>query len=239
MELLANLEIPSEAPAWFKLFATQQNALVAHITQLRTEQEKQRSELDAIKLKMAQQNQVIGELREYCYTLKAESVREQNHSRINNCEIVGLPEHDEESLVDIMVSAAKLFGLQKFGRKDIAVIHRVNRFDNAAGKPRNIVCRFAGYDSKKAFMSAKSAYVEAKQSIWARDVGRGVGDGKVYFRNHYCPDSKVLYSKCWEFYDKNKWKKIYSYGGVIYMQKTDKSSPVAIRVAEDMAKLLG
>ena len=112
-----------------------------------------------------------------------------NHSRLNNIEISGLPESTAENLVEMMTT----FGANikvNIQPSDIDKIHRIPTFKKK--NPRPVVVRFTSNIKKTEILEAVKLMVKEKQKITAQVFGSD-NRNLVFVNHHLTPDMKYLH----------------------------------------------
>ncbi|KAI5634398.1 hypothetical protein NE865_12894 [Phthorimaea operculella] len=86
--------------------------------------------------------------------LEETSMKQEQWSRLQNVEIVGVPEMKDESLTDVAIKLAEFAGLQ-LQPDEIEFAHRVQAKRQVTGRPRAIVVRFRKRATKDNYIRAR------------------------------------------------------------------------------------
>lgn len=175
----------------------------------------------------------IKELQGTIKTIEHDFGKHEQWSRLQNVEIVGIPENQDEDVTDLVTKIAENAALT-LTTSELEFAHRVQPKRPAGGKPRAIVVRFKNRRIKDAFLSA----VRKRKNLCTTDIGIK-GDSKSFFVNeHLTQRNKKLFMTC-----KNKAKE-FSYQYVwtkncrIYIRKDDTSPHRLISCESDLLKIV-
>jgi len=123
--------------------------------------------------------------------LKFRFEKMQQHSRINNLELSGVPEYPNEDLVQLMSKLGETIG-EQIVVEDLDKIHRVNSFDKSRHRP--IICRFISNIKKSKVLSAFGAYsktaMQEGENVTADIVGIKTQD-LIFLNHHLTPEKKT------------------------------------------------
>ncbi|RVE40802.1 hypothetical protein evm_014547 [Chilo suppressalis] len=124
-------------------------------------------------------------------SMEEASLKQEQWSRLQNLEIIGIPEADNENLPDMMIIMAKHLKVS-LEFQDLDFVHRVQAKRPVKGKSRNIVVRFQNRSKKDAFLSA----ARKTGGITSEDVGLDGEPTAVYVNEHLTIKNKLLLNKC-------------------------------------------
>ncbi|CAH2240433.1 jg22143 [Pararge aegeria aegeria] len=149
--------------------------------------------------------------------------RQQQQARMNNLEIVGLPQTSNESPSDLILRVAKYAGVE-LKLDDIDFAHRVQPQKPIAGRPKPIVVKLKDRLCKDRLLSG----LKSKKGICTRDIGIEGPEKKFFVNEHLTPVNKQLLRQLnsWQhkkpinmsgletaafFYGKMKNRRLYAY----------------------------
>ncbi|KAL4718097.1 hypothetical protein ACJJTC_010928 [Scirpophaga incertulas] len=101
--------------------------------------------------------------------IERESLKRDQWSRLQNVELVGVPESVDESLSVLVEKVAKHIQVP-IASEDLEFIHRVQSKRQQKLKPRNIIMRFRNREKKDLFLSA----ARKTRSLSSSDIGMQV-----------------------------------------------------------------
>ncbi|VVC92492.1 unnamed protein product [Leptidea sinapis] len=110
------------------------------------------------------------------------SPKQQQWGRLNNLEIVGLPEKSNESLPDIIRKIALHAGVA-LTSEQIEFIHRVQPRQHISGRPKPIVVKLSNRDLKDHILSG----LRRKRGIQTSDIGISGSSQKFFVNEHLTP----------------------------------------------------
>ena len=154
----------------------------------------------------------------------------QQYLRINNLEVVGLPEpNDGESEEKLLLNAFNnLQGLENPIRaEDIDISHPLNT-KRRDGKAVHVV-RFISRKTKLQILDAKKRAENKEYRFRNRDV---------YVNEHLSPNNRSLFAKAQEKKRELNYKYCWTRGGSINMRKTDDSQVITISKDTDLVNLV-
>ena len=172
----------------------------------------------------------VDKIREEIDKLNMEINNIQQYLRVNNLEIVGLPEpnenEDDETL--ILNALNNLEGIeQPIRHEDIDISHPLNsnRKDN---KPVHVV-RFISRKTKNLILAAMK--LEANKQFKFRNKD-------VYVNEHLSKQNRSLFAKAQEKKRNLGYKHCWTRGGIINLRKTDNSQTIVISSDQDLVNLV-
>ena len=177
----------------------------------------------------ATEDATIDGLRKEIVEIQAELNNIQQYLRVNNLEIVGLPEPNENEAEETLIVNAlnNLAGIDvPIRHEDIDISHPLpsNRKD---GKAVHVV-RFISRKTKGMILSAKKQAANKQYKFRNKDV---------YINEHLSKQNRSLFAKAQGQKTALEYKYCWTRGGVINLRKTDNSQIVTITCEEDLANL--
>jgi len=197
---------------------------------------------DKIIVEMADSKRQIVQLEAENSTLKStlcnvqrDIVELQQRTRIQNIEIKGFPETENEDLMAVLFSLAQFLKVP-FEPDCINVVHRTQA---AEGRIRPIVVNFFSRELKKLWVDR----ARKLRSINARDINRRLANSKIYINEHLCPANKRLLGRAnaarRALPAGSLFKYIWSHEGKIFCKKEVGARTEIIRCDEDIVKYIG
>lgn len=107
--------------------------LQASYCQLQTENDSLKNEVSVLQNQISLCEDQLSELR-------SQFGKQQQQARINNLEIVGLPQMNNENTIDLIRNIAKYAGVE-LNHDDIEFAHRIQPQKTIAGRPKSIVVK--------------------------------------------------------------------------------------------------
>ncbi|VVC95316.1 unnamed protein product, partial [Leptidea sinapis] len=117
-------------------------SLSSQMSQLQTSYSQLQDENDHLKSDVRTLQERISVSEDQLLELRSQFCRQQQQARMNNLEIVGLPQTSSESPVDLVLKIAKYAGVV-LNRGDIDFAHSVQPQKAIAGRPKPIVAKLA------------------------------------------------------------------------------------------------
>ena len=177
-----------------------------------------------------QQSPEIKDIRTEITTIQTEINSIQQYLRVNNLEIVGLPEpnHGETEEKLLINAINELEGLAEIVRpEDIDISHPLNS-NRKDGKTVHVV-RFISRKTKGMILAAKK--LEANKQFKFRNKD-------VYINEHLSKGNRALFAAAQDKKRTLNYKFCWTRGGTIHMRKTDDSPVVTISAPEDLTNLV-
>ena len=173
---------------------------------------------------------VIQEIRKDIVNIQGELNNIQQYLRVNNLEIVGLPEANEgENEETLLINALNdLQGMEYPVRhEDIDISHPLNS-NRKDGKPVHVV-RFVSRKTKNMILNAKKRDDNKQYKFRNKDV---------YINEHLSKQNRALFAAAQERKRNLDYKYCWTRGGVVNMRKTDNSQIVTISSTDDLVNLV-
>lgn len=160
----------------------------------------------------------------------------EQYTRINNIEIRGIPETNEENVIGILSSVAKLIDV-KFEETQVGATHRVPTYTTGEHKP--IIVRFISRQTKNAWLNGYALTKKTRKvrCLNTQDFKRNFPVGDVYISEHLCYYRKQLLAKTKAFAKAKGIKHVFTNNGCVYVKKDDTAKKVKICSEEDFRRL--
>ncbi|KAI5645680.1 hypothetical protein NE865_02347 [Phthorimaea operculella] len=161
--------------------------------------------------------------------LQNEQYVSQQRDRMNNVEILGIPEKSNENVTQYLLSIANFVGAQ-ISNSDIVHIHRVPT--RVPGKPKNIIVKFKSTLLKDTLISA----VRNKKSITTTDLKINDAATSVYVNEHLVPYYKALQKEVRVAAKASGYEFVWIRNCKIYVRKNKTSPAFVIQYRSDLQK---
>ncbi|CAK1581263.1 unnamed protein product [Parnassius mnemosyne] len=124
--------------------------------------------------------------------LEVENRKQQQWQRLQNLELVNIPEDKDEELLNIVLKTANHVGAD-IQPTDIEFAHRVQPRRNAsAHKARSVIVRFRQRSIKDRVIAAARKH----RNMTTRDIGMGGEETRIYINEHLIKENKMLLGSC-------------------------------------------
>ncbi|XP_047523168.1 uncharacterized protein LOC125061680 [Pieris napi] len=184
-----------------------------------------REEVNQLKNDIQNNNSVIDELR--CQINK-----QQQWNRMNNLEIVGLPQTKNESTRALIKTIAKHANVV-LQDEHIEYANRVQPKQYVSGKPKTIVVRLKSRDIKDEILSG----LRRRRGIQTLDIGLS-GESKKFFVNeHLTPENKQLLKEAKALAAKKGFKFVWVRNCCIFLRRNEESPVITINFRRDLEKI--
>ncbi|KAK8768006.1 hypothetical protein V5799_005213 [Amblyomma americanum] len=138
-------------------------------------------ELEALKKEHAALKLEKDELAQTLAKTQKELIELKQYSRLSNVEIKGIPETEDESLVEVVQKIGEKIGMD-VETTDIDVVHRVPTKEKTK---KNVIVKFASRAARDKFLQSAR-----KKRLSANDIGFSETT-PVYLNEHLCPEYKA------------------------------------------------
>lgn len=172
-------------------------------------------------------------LQEKVESLEEEGSKRDQWSRLQNIELVGIPEQDNESLPDVMVKLAKYVGAP-LQQSDVEFAHRVQAKRPTKGKPRAIIARLRERATKDALVHGSRKC----RGMTTKDLGLEGEPLKVHVNEHLTVANKNLLSKCRKRATEKEYTFVWTKNCRIYVRKAENKPYIQISKEADLKKIV-
>lgn len=163
--------------------------------------------------------------------LEEDNARQQQWFRLNNLEIVGVPETRTEVTCEVVLEVAKHLGVE-VNPGEVEFAHRVQpRVLASAERGRAIVVRFRNRFTKDRLVAA----ARRSKNLTAKDLGLG-DNSRIYINEHLTKLNKALLRDCKMKAKELCYKYVWTKNCRIYMRKNDTSPPQLVNSTADLVK---
>ncbi|KAJ2944994.1 hypothetical protein O0L34_g1891 [Tuta absoluta] len=168
-------------------------------------------------------------------TLEDTSMKQEQWSRLQNVEIVGVPEMKDESLISIASKLAEYAGLQ-LQPDEIEFAHRVQAKRQVKGRPRAIIVCFRKRTTKDNYLSALKKMRDLNST---NSIGMEGEPSAIFVNEHLTTRNKTLLNKCKTIAKKEKgYQFVWIKNCRIYTRKTQGSPFILITKESDLNKIV-
>ena len=165
--------------------------------------------------------------------MKKENNARDQWSRMNNVEIVGIPERKDENLTVVTCKIAAFFGIP-LQPSDVQFAHRVTPRSENARKPKIVIAKLARVDLKDNLIAA----VRLKRGLSTKDIGFPGEEKKIFINYHLSRDNKNLLLKTKEYAKSKGIKYVWVSRSRIFLRRSDTSPVQLISTIADFDKII-
>lgn len=166
-------------------------------------------------------------------SMEEASLKQEQWCRLQNIEIVGVPESSDENLPKIVEDIAKHLGVP-LAQQELDFVHRVQAKRQVKGKPRNIIVRFQNRMKKDTILSS----ARKSGGITLKDIGLKGELKTVYINEHLTVKNKQLLNKCKAIAKECNYKFIWTKNCRVYTRKAENSPYILLSCEEDLKKII-
>ncbi|XP_050684069.1 uncharacterized protein LOC126978977 [Leptidea sinapis] len=159
--------------------------------------------------------------------------KQQQWGRLNNLEIVGLPEKSNESLPDIIRKNALHAGVA-LTSEQIEFIHRVQPRQHISGRPKPLVVKLSNRDLKDHILSG----LRRKRGIQTSDIGISGSSQKFFVNEHLTPVNKNIFNEAKKLALEKGYKFIWIRNCNIFLRRSEQQPVISINSMKDLAKIV-
>ncbi|VVD00879.1 unnamed protein product [Leptidea sinapis] len=181
-------------------------SLSSELSQLQVAQNHLQSENDQLKSDLCTLQARVTFSEDQLSDLRSQFGRQQQQGRINNLDIVGLPQMTSESPTDLVLKIAEYAGVE-LKPDDIEFAHRIQPQKPTAGRPKPIVVKMSDRICKDKLLSG----LKRKMGICTKDIGFSGLEKKFFVNEHLTPENKQLLKKTKKFRTKRSIQVLYGY----------------------------
>lgn len=176
--------------------------------------------------------------------LKADLNRQEQYSRSNCLELVGIPEVKNESVLTIVTLVAQVLGLP-LTKSEVDCCHRLAkpatiRHPATDGRHRNIIIKFVNRWKKEEFIKAR----RVRRNLCVRELSLNIPNltihdmaGAVYVNESLPKNNRILPAKCREYKKAHEIQYLWIRREQTLMRKSESSDIISISSEYDLNKL--
>ena len=163
------------------------------VTRLRQELLGMKEEINSLKQEVQQKDETIKKLERRIEEVEKRRDDNENHNRLNNIRINGIPETKDESCEDIVIKVAGALGVE-IDPNDIDRAHRTGK--PKKDEPKAIICRFNKFKARKQITMNKKKLKDDEEvmktlvTVLDNDLKIKLGDEAKIFINDDLTKSK-------------------------------------------------
>lgn len=154
----------------------------------------------------------------------------EQQSRMNNVEICGIPEKENENLFSVVSRVGESIGCNVMA-SEVDTFYRVPTFDSS--KPKPIIIRFLSKQKRDSFLGASR--VKRRQSEGKIQVDNISRD--LFINEHLTSSNKKLFKKTRDTARSKNYKFTWTRNGSIFVRKDERSKIIKISGEADLAKI--
>lgn len=214
-------------------FKMELSSIVNSIDYHSKEQNDLKSSVNTIKRDLTQLKKTEQELAECKNQLKEiteEYQVQQQRDRLNNLEISGIPESQNENVSQHLHRICQVLGIALCD-DDIIHIHRVPT--RVSNNPKLIIVKFKSQLIKDSIISA----TRKKKGLTTTEIGIKGDNRRVYVNEHLTPYYKALYRKARELAAASSFQFVWIRNCKIFARRNDTSPSFFLKNQADLAKL--
>lgn len=189
--------------------------------------------VDVIEIDSKTNNQEVRILKEQVLSLQSQINLQQQRDRIQNLEISGIPEKNNEQLNNILIAIANVAGLN-LSDQDIEFVTRVQPRTKIPGRPKLIIAKMKSRLIRDSIISG----VRAKKGLTTTDINFLGESKKIYVNEHLTPANKLLYKNTRQKASALKYQFTWIRDGKIFVRKDDTSPYILVKDMPDLDKLI-
>lgn len=171
--------------------------------------------------------------------LEEDNARQQQWSRLQNIEVIGIPENKDEDTTQIVVKLADKIGIKLEGN-DVEFAHRVqSRKSSSLASSRTIIARLRHRHTKDTLIAAARKHRNLKPS----DIGLSAHNTldsrntNIYINEHLTHSNRALLKLCKNKAKETMYKYVWTKNCRIYVRRDEKSPPIPIITDTDLSKI--
>lgn len=194
--------------------------------QLHNENEDLKKDLSSLRDRVCESENQVSQLR-------AQIGKQQQTARLNNLEVVGLPQTSNESPTNLIIKIAKHAGVD-LQLNDIEFAHRVQPLMTVQGRPKPIVAKLKDRKLKDEILSG----LRRRKGVNTTDIGLGNDNKKIFINEHLTPENKSLLKSVKSLAKENAFKYVWVRNCNIFLRKNEESPVIYISCQEDLKKIV-
>lgn len=175
---------------------------------------------------------LIEPLQSQCNAIQLKVDDFEQRSRMNNVEIVGVPEKQNENLLNLITKQLSNIIQYPIVEQDIDTIHRVASFDHNTTRPKNIIVRFVSQLKKENFLAS----ARKNKNLTANNLNFAEAN-KIFLNDHLSPKNKLILRQVRESARDNSFKYVWVRQCKIFTRKNDNSPIIIINSERDIKKI--
>ncbi|KAG7313192.1 hypothetical protein JYU34_000287 [Plutella xylostella] len=166
--------------------------------------------------------------------IEASYNRQEQHQRLKNIEIQGLPEMPQENLIGVVQLIAYIVGfIVQADAIEFATRIRLAEKPENSGFVKPVIVKFVSQEYKNMLMAA----VKQRRGVTTMDLGYPGDARQVFLNEHLTPANKALLRRARLLCKMHNFKYCWTKNGEIYVQKKDGSPTLAITSEADLKKI--
>lgn len=192
--------------------------------------------VETIKTSMSELKAENETLKTECLNLKTENIKYRNelnnlnqYSQIDNLEINGIPETQNENIYEILQCVAKKINVP-FSRDQVSIAHRIPTLKD---KIKPIICKFIQRQTKMKWLAA----AKETRTIHTTDLHQRLAPGIVYINEHLTQLNKNILWRARELKKQGKIEFVWVKDSKLFVRENANSRTIRLINEEHIAKL--
>lgn len=159
----------------------------------------------------------------------------EQRSRMDNVEISGVPEKNNENINVIIENIGKYINCP-IGLQDYCIAHRVQKINSKATTPRNIIVKFLSRQKKNEILAASKKVKKSTSAGYPGLKIPNIGDS-VFINEHLTSTNKLLLKMAKAAAREKGYKFVWVRNCLVNVRKNETSPAKTIKCAEDLNKI--
>lgn len=165
--------------------------------------------------------------------LQCENNNREQWARRSNMEIYGIPESNNENLMELFRKMVNLTTLQLNPASDIDFITRVASKNTEIHRPKPIIVRFIARWKKDEFLTSLK-----KLKLKCNDIGFPGNNNAIYFNEHLTSENKALLQLTKKLAREKKFTYVWVKNCTIMVRRSENSPVIHILKQNDLKKMV-
>lgn len=174
----------------------------------------------------------LAEIKDHNRKLRSDLNAYEQRERLLNVEIVGIPEHKDENLNEIILRMGRQTDIE-VTKEDILHVNRVTAKSKIEGRPRNIVAKLRTRQLKDNIISQAR-----KRRLSTKDLEIQGKPVPVYVNEHLTVFNKGLLKKTKDFAKVKEYQFVWTKNCKIHVRKAITIPAIVIMDEEDLRKII-
>lgn len=207
--------------------------IASHVESLTAEMDGRLAEVESQCSRICELEKNLQASQERIIELENEFGTHQQWLRMNNLEISGVPEMNNESITNVAIQIASHAGVI-LQSGDIEFAHRVQPVKAVPGRPKNIIVKLRQRLHKDEIISG----LRKTKGVYTSDLGYKGDSKKLYVHDHLTPLNKKLLKDCKAVCNEHNYTYVWVKHCNIYVRKAMNCPQLHIRSSKDFAKIV-
>lgn len=174
----------------------------------------------------------VSQIKASVSNLQFESNNREQWARRSNMEIYGIPESNNENLMELFRKIVNLTTLQLNPASDIDFITRVAAKNTEIRRPKPIIVRFIARWKKDEFLTNLK-----KLKLKCNDIGFVGNNNAIYFNEHLTSENKALLQSAKKLAREKKYMYVWVKNCTIMVRRSENSPVIHVLNQNDLKKI--